>query len=88
MSEPSPPPGLSELFKMLLEDRKRHEEEVARRERAAAEERARHEEEHSLRVRELQEQMSHMKTWIERSQTREEERLQRADHNSDQVLRI
>lgn len=105
MSEPTSPAGMSELMQMLLEDRRRHEEEAARREQslALAEERARREqeaawreqalaeerarcEEHALRVKQLQEQMSHMQAWIERSQAIEEERLKRADRREQLTL--
>ncbi len=43
------------------------------------EERACCEVEHELRVKQLQEQMTQIQLWMEKSQTREEERIEKAD---------
>ncbi len=71
--------GVSELVKMLLEDRRLREEESARKDEALAEERSRREAEHQRRVEQMQEQMQTMREWMERSQAREGERAPRGE---------
>ena len=64
--------GVSELVRMLLEDRRLREEATARREAELAEERTRREGEHERQVVRMQEQVEMMREWMERSQAREE----------------
>jgi len=71
--------GVSELVKLLLEDRRQREEASARREAELAEERARRETEHARQVRQMEEQVHMMREWMERSQAREGERAMRDD---------
>ena len=75
---------------MLLEDRRKRDEEAAararereeenrRRERERTEEQERRERENKQRVRLMQEQIEMMKTWMDRSQIQEEARTKRAE---------
>ena len=75
---------------MLLEDRRKLDEEAAararerkeenrRRERERTEEQEHQERENKQRVRLMQEQIEMMKTWMDRSQIQEEERTKRAE---------
>ena len=59
--------GVSELVKLLLEDRRMREEATARREVELMEERRQREVEHQRQVEQMQEQLTMMREWMERS---------------------
>ena len=80
--------GVSELVRMLLEDRRLREEATARREAELAEERARREEEHERQVVRMQEQVEMMREWMERSQAREERVSREGDRDKLKLSKL
>ena len=91
--------GVSELVKLLLEDRRIREEATARREAELMEERKRREEElseervrreveHQRQVEHMQEQLTMMREWMERSQARGERGSREEDRDHLKLTKL
>ena len=91
--------GVSELVKLLLEDRRIQEEATARREAELMEERkrrkeelsgerARREVEHQRQVEHMQEQLTMMREWMERSQARGERGSREEDRDHLKLTKL